>query len=69
MTKVVGLLCSRVSSAFVDGWLLMLLVGDVHHMARGVPPFGYWLSMFAAYVGSAIAGTGTIWLKGSRGAG
>lgn len=45
----------------VDGWLVMLLLGTLHHTgAPAVPPLGYWTCVFIAWVLGGIAYTGVI---------
>lgn len=51
---------STVSTAFIDGWLLMLVLGAAHTSAPQVPNLGYWVSVFSAYVLAAITASGTI---------
>lgn len=39
-----------IGGIFLDGLMLMLLLGVLHASAHIVPAFGYWQSFFGAYV-------------------
>lgn len=55
----IGALVGYVVSALVDGLGVMLACGIAHSSARGIPAFGYWESVFFAFVASQITASGT----------
>ena len=41
---------SGVTVPWFAAWLIMLVVGGIHHTYRQVPAFGYWITLGACFI-------------------
>ncbi len=57
-TTALADLALSAANHFFDAWFVMLLFGVLHASDRAVPAFGYWQSLFLAYVAIALVGSG-----------
>jgi fluoride ion exporter CrcB/FEX len=68
--EALGLLAAEAFNTFVNGWLLMLILGSLHHDAdQRIPALGYWPSVLIVIgVAAALGTTSTFryWTRPTR---